>query len=80
MTEPRKERDVLDTFEDHLVSSESILTAITDMAECGRADAEGRRDQVNNERFIAIMDLLTMYRKGNSKVIEKLYRARRKAA
>jgi hypothetical protein len=66
--------DLKDKFDNHLVENETFLMAIMDMAEVGRGDAEERGDPASNGRFIAIMELLTMYRERNSSFIKSLYK------
>lgn len=67
------EFELKDKIDHHLIENETFLLAVLDMAEVGRRDAEERGEEASNGRFIAIMDLLTMYRERNSTFIKFLY-------
>jgi hypothetical protein len=66
--------DLKGKVDNHLTENETFLMAIMDMAEVGRGNAEESGDAESNGRFIAIMDLLTMYRERNSTFIKSLYK------
>lgn len=77
---PSVEKSAGYAVDSHLTNGTILLDAIMDAAEVGRRDAEERGDAESNGRFIAIMELLTMYQAGNRAFVNKLYKKHMKAA
>ncbi len=62
-----------DKMDNHLMENDTFLLAALDIAAMGRQEMEdGEND--GGDRFCAIQELLTMYRKRNQTFVQSLYK------